>query len=66
MKQLAFVAAGGMAIGCILSMICMHPVMSMLFALGAGAVFGWIETVEHRAWCERMRQKFGGDWDAHL
>jgi hypothetical protein len=65
MKRLAMVMAVLMTTGCILSMVCERPVLSLLFALGAGAVSCWIDAVEHREWCERMRQKFGGDWDAN-
>lgn len=62
MKRFAFVAAVGLTFGCIMSLICVRPVQALLFAVGAGAVFAWIETVEQREFRERMSQKYGGDW----
>lgn len=54
MKRIAFVAAFLMGCGCLDQLMQCEPIRALLFAVGAGAIMGWIETREQREFMDRM------------
>lgn len=53
MKRIAFVAAFLMGCGCVYQLMQCEPVRALAFAMGAGAIIGWIEVREQREFMDR-------------
>jgi hypothetical protein len=43
-----------MAAGCVHQLIALEPIRALAFAFGAGAIIGWVETVEQREFMDRL------------